>query len=102
MKMMATPISCAEAHQVQDLRLDGHVERGGRLVGRMSSLGLHERAMAIITRWRMPPEISCGIASRRFRGRDADPGSISMARSPRLGGTYRDGDEAAPQLPSDR
>ncbi len=26
----------------------------------MSSVGLHDRAMAIITRWRMPPENWCG------------------------------------------
>ena len=26
----------------------------------MSSAGLHDSAMAIMTRWRMPPEIWCG------------------------------------------
>ena len=34
MRMIAAPLVALEfAHQVEDLRLDGHVERGGRLVG---------------------------------------------------------------------
>ncbi|MCY1307823.1 hypothetical protein D9M70_577830 [compost metagenome] len=32
-----------------------------------SSFGFEARAMAIITRWRMPPENSCGKSSRRLR-----------------------------------
>ena len=43
------------AHQIEDLRLDRHVERGRRLVGDQQ-LGLQASAIAIITRWRMPPE----------------------------------------------
>ena len=42
-------------HQFEDLRLDGDVERGGRLVGD-DELGLQASPIAIITRWRMPPE----------------------------------------------
>ena len=43
-------------HQLEDLRLDGDVERGGRLVGD-EELWIAGRApMAIITRWRMPPD----------------------------------------------
>ncbi len=49
--------------QFEDLRLDGHVERRGRLVGD-HQLGLEAIAIAIITRWRMPPESSCGIGAR--------------------------------------
>jgi hypothetical protein len=45
--------------QVQDLRLDGDVQRGGGLVGDQQA-GLQDSAIAIITRWRMPPENWCG------------------------------------------
>ena len=45
--------------QVEDLRLHGDVERGGRLVGDHSR-GSQASAIAIITRWRMPPENWCG------------------------------------------
>ncbi len=34
----------------------------------MSSLGSHERAIAIMTRWRMPPESSCGYCLTRRSG----------------------------------
>ena len=53
--------------QVEDLRLHRHVERRGRLVGDERS-GWHSSAMAIMTRWRMPPENSCGYWSMRRRG----------------------------------
>ena len=43
----------------EDLRLDRHVQRGRRLVGDQHR-GSHDSAIAIITRWRMPPENSCG------------------------------------------
>ena len=46
-------------HELEDLRLHGHVERRGRLVGDQH-LGPSSRLVAIITRWRMPPESSCG------------------------------------------
>ena len=42
-----------------DLRLDGNIERCGRLVGDQD-VGFDSSAMAIITRWRMPPESWCG------------------------------------------
>ena len=51
--------SCELAEQLEDLRLDGDVERGRRLVGD-EQLGSHASAIAIITRWRMPPESWCG------------------------------------------
>ena len=39
----------------------------------MSSFGSHESAIAIITRWRMPPDISWGYClTRRSGQRDAD------------------------------
>ena len=47
------------AQQVQDLRLDGDVERRGRLVGDEQD-GLVGKPMASMTRWRMPPENWCG------------------------------------------
>ena len=34
----------------------------------MSSLGSHDRAIAIITRWRMPPDSSCGYCLTRRSG----------------------------------
>ena len=51
--------ACRSRDQVEDLRLDGHVERGGRLVGDQQ-LGVADSAIAIIARWRMPPENWCG------------------------------------------
>ena len=45
--------------QLEDLRLDGDVERRRRLVRDQDS-GSRTSAIAIITRWRMPPESSCG------------------------------------------
>ena len=45
--------------EIEDLRLDGDVERGGRLVGDQQG-GLVDNAMAIMTRWRMPPDRRCG------------------------------------------
>ena len=44
-----------QADQRQDLRLDGHVERRRRLVGDQQR-GRQDSAIAIITRWRMPPD----------------------------------------------
>jgi len=43
-------------HQLEDLRLDRDVERGGRLIGDQD-LRLQASAIAIITRWRIPPDI---------------------------------------------
>ena len=45
--------------QLQHLALHGDVERRGRLV-RDHQAGSQANAIAISTRWRMPPEISCG------------------------------------------
>ena len=46
------------------------------------SSGLQERAMAIITRWRMPPENWCDSRRCATRLRDADHlGAASMARA---------------------
>jgi hypothetical protein len=47
------------AQQVEDLGLDGDVERGRRLVGDQQR-GWQASAIAIITRWRMPPDSWCG------------------------------------------
>ena len=44
------------AQQVEDLRLDGDIERGGRLVGDQQAADCTASAIAIITRWRMPPD----------------------------------------------
>ena len=57
--MIAVPYSPAAVHQLEDLRLRRHVERGRRLVGDQQ-VGSLTRAIAIITRWRMPPENWCG------------------------------------------
>ncbi|MCY0205156.1 hypothetical protein LB464_22850 [Escherichia coli] len=46
------------AHQLEDLRLNSDVEGRGRLIGNQH-LWWHSIAMAIITRWRIPPESSC-------------------------------------------
>jgi hypothetical protein len=44
------------ANQVEDLRLDRHVQRGSRLVRDQRSFGWQDSAIAIIARCRMPPE----------------------------------------------
>ena len=41
--------------ELDDARLDGDIERGGRLV-RHQQLGRLAKAMAISTRWHMPPD----------------------------------------------
>ncbi len=46
--------------QVEDLRLHDHVERRRRLVGDHQVAGRRPSAIAIITRWRWPPDSSCG------------------------------------------
>ena len=56
----AHPELVAQAgEQVEDLGLDRDVERGRRLVGDQQ-LGFSRSAVAIITRWRIPPENWCG------------------------------------------
>ena len=60
MRRTARPYSRLQVgEQREHLRLDGHVERGRRLVGDQH-LGRQASAIAIITRWRMPPENWCG------------------------------------------
>ena len=55
-RISAVPRSATSvAEEVEDLRLDRHVEGGRRLVGD-EQLGSHASAIAIITRWRIPPE----------------------------------------------
>ena len=54
----AAPVAEVD-QQAQDLRLDRHVERRRRLVGDQD-LRVAGSATAIIARWRMPPENSCG------------------------------------------
>ena len=50
----------AQSHELfEDLALGDHVERGGRLVQDEHD-GSSASAVAIITRWRMPPDSSCG------------------------------------------
>ena len=46
--------------QGEDLRLDRHVEGGRRLVGDEQLRGRQASAIAIIARWRWPPESWCG------------------------------------------
>ena len=51
------------------------------------SAGLQERAIAIMTRWRMPPENSWGYSSMRLRWRPRYPPSRASrrrSRAPRL------------------
>jgi len=45
--------------QIEDLRLDGYIERRGRLVRDQEPRSL-AIAEAIMVRWRWPPESSCG------------------------------------------
>ena len=65
------------------LRLGGHVERGGRLVGEQQAR-LVSSAAAIITRCSMPPDSSCGYWRSR-RSPSAIPTSAEQphARAPR-------------------
>ena len=52
----------------------------------MSSLGRQASAMAIMTRWRIPPESWCGYSPKRLRGRrNADPVEQPDRLSPSLG-----------------
>ena len=53
-------VALERAEQVEDLRLDRDVERGRRLVGDRAASGRCDSAIAIIARWRMPPENACG------------------------------------------
>ena len=52
-------VACLLDQQLEHLGLHGDVERGGGLVGD-EHVGSQAIAMAIIARWRMPPENSWG------------------------------------------
>ena len=54
--------------ELEDLRLDGHVERGRGLVGDEQLRARRRGAIAIITRWRMPPDSSWGYCLTRRSG----------------------------------
>ena len=60
MKISPMPLRAHQpVDQVEHLRLHRDVERRGRLVGdQQVRLGIS--IIAIITRWPMPPETSCG------------------------------------------
>ena len=61
MKMKLLPSLVAQvAQQLEDLGLHRDVEGGRRLVGDDQRPGDPAIAMAIITRWRSPPDSSCG------------------------------------------
>ena len=55
------------AEDVEHAGLDRDVERGGRLVGDQH-LRRQATAMAIITRWRIPPDSWCGYSPTRRCG----------------------------------
>ncbi len=60
--MKTMPVSCSRLQlrdQRKDLRLRRDVEGGRRLVGDEDA-GSSISAMAIMARWRSPPESSCG------------------------------------------
>jgi hypothetical protein len=60
MKSSESDISrCRSLQQIDDLRLDRHVERGHRLVAH-HQFGSTISARAMPTRWHWPPENSCG------------------------------------------
>jgi hypothetical protein len=69
------------AQQIEDLRLHGHVERGGRLVGDQQHRA-QASAIAIITRWRMPPDSWCGYSSKPLRRRGCARGPARRSRGP--------------------
>ena len=54
--------------QREDLGLDRDIERRGRLVGDQQTRGRQAIAIAITTRWRMPPESSCGKLAQAALG----------------------------------
>ena len=76
-------------HELEDLSLDGDIERGGRLVGDQH-LGRHDNAIAIITRCLMPPDSSCGYWPMRRPGSViCTASSIARARASALSGRRR-------------
>ena len=58
------PFALLHLQQVENLRLHRDVERGRRFVGEQQAWGPHASAIAIITRWRMPPDSWCGYSSQ--------------------------------------
>jgi hypothetical protein len=69
--------------QLEDLRLDRDVERGRRLVGD-EERGWQASAIAIMTRWRMPPDSWCGYSSTRCSGDGMPTSAASRSRGARL------------------
>ncbi len=80
MSTTAVPVPGAVADQVEDLRLDGHVERGGGLV-RQQHARAAGSAMAIMTRWRMPPESWCGYCAGGVPGSGSPGEHLQRAAS---------------------
>ena len=75
------PLALLLLEQVEDLGLHGDVERGGGLVGEQQLRAAGE-AMAIITRWRMPPDSWCGYSLEPALGLgDADRLRAARARA---------------------
>ena len=69
-------------HQVEHLRLDRHIERRNRLVGD-DQLRASASARAMQSRWRWPPENSCG-KRRAMSGARPTLRSSSATRSSRF------------------
>ena len=80
-------LALQRVEQLEDLRLDRDVERRGRLVGDQQR-GSQASAIAIITRWRMPPRelVRIGVDAR---GGSAMPTSRSSAMARRPGVAQR-------------
>ena len=53
-------LGAERGEQIEDFRLHGDVERGGRLVGDDAVSGRRRSAIAIIARCRSPPESANG------------------------------------------
>ena len=68
MNRMAMPVACCNSRRSS--RICAWMVTSNAVVGSsaMSTSGRQAKAMAIITRWRMPPESSCGYSSSRRSG----------------------------------
>jgi len=87
--MMLMSIFAGDRASDRGSGLHGHVQRRGRLIA-MSRAGLQLRAMAIMTRWRIPPAQLVGVfpnlrAGRELRpSRPFPPPAPALARVPLL------------------
>ena len=91
-KTRLTPSSSRSAReQLQDLVLDRHVERRRRLVAEDQLAGRRRARSRSSTRWRMPPDSSCGYAPvAALRVGDADQAhQLERALRARGGGCSR-------------